>query len=225
MHLLLKQIFERLAGIHRPAVARSFRGNLGGLQIRGGRRILFYGGPELIERAIVLSILGRNSRRDRLCAFKLRAGIEKTALLATVQFEIALRTLPVRVESGDQHRTTIRATRSRDRPHHAWRTWTQMIRRSAWSALRRFAFSISLLVLFLFFGITIAAVTVLAIHKRLRPSAAPDCNCKLNHDWANTCLFPEMYPIGTLRPAHQSSPLKLFWNAALREQKMGHLCL
>jgi hypothetical protein len=31
-------------------------------------------------------------------------------------------------------------------------------------------------VFFLLCGITIAAVTVLAIHKRLRPSVAPDCN-------------------------------------------------
>jgi hypothetical protein len=51
-----------------------------------------------------------------------------------------------------------------------------MIRRSSRAALRRLSLSVSFFVFFLFFGITIAAVTVLAIHKRLRPSAAPDCN-------------------------------------------------
>jgi len=54
-------------------------------------------------------------------------------------------------------------------------------------------------VLFLSFGITIAAVTVLAIHKRLRPSVAPDCNYNSIDDWFPTCQIPEMYPIGTLQ--------------------------
>jgi hypothetical protein len=57
-------------------------------------------------------------------------------------------------------------------------------------------------------------VTVLAIHKRLRPSVATDCNYTLLHNPVKSCLFPrciqsERYK----RPAHQSSPLKLFWNA------------
>ena len=101
-----------------------------------------------------------------------------------------------------------------------------MIRGSARSALRRFPLSISFFVFFLLFGITIAAVTVLAIHKRLRPSVAPDCNYNSSHDWFTTCLFPkDIQSERYNRSAHQSSPLKLFWDAASREQKMGHLCL
>jgi hypothetical protein len=58
-----------------------------------------------------------------------------------------------------------------------------MVRGSSWAALRRFAIlPVSFFVLFLFFGITIAAVTVLAIHKRLRPSVSTDCYYFLLHN-------------------------------------------
>ena len=94
------------------------------------------------------------------------------------------------------------------------------------TALRRPTLSVSFFVSFLFFGITIAAVTVLAIHKRLRPSVAPDCNCYLLLAGELLVVYPSCIQSDChKRPAHQSSPLKLFWNAVLREQKMGQLCL
>jgi len=62
-----------------------------------------------------------------------------------------------------------------------------MIGRATRSTLRRLPVRpLSFFVFFLFFGITIAAVTVLAIHKRLRPSVAPDCNYNLLHDCVKT---------------------------------------
>jgi hypothetical protein len=60
-------------------------------------------------------------------------------------------------------------------------------------------------VFFLFFRFSIAAMAVLAIHKRLRPSAATDCNCKLLHHWSNTLLSPIGIRSDCYRlPAHQS---------------------
>jgi hypothetical protein len=69
-------------------------------------------------------------------------------------------------------------------------------------------------VLFLFFGITIAAVTVLAIHKRLRPSVSTDCNCNLLHYNSKKVLFVTCIQSDCFkRPANHSSPLKLSWIA------------
>jgi heme-degrading monooxygenase HmoA len=70
---------------------------------------------------------------------------------------------------------------------------------SSRAALRWFAIlSVSFFVLFLFLGITIAAVTVLAIHKRLRPSVSTDCNYSLLHNNSKGS-FPDPYPIGLLQ--------------------------
>jgi hypothetical protein len=55
----------------------------------------------------------------------------------------------------------------------------------AWPALRRLAVvPFLLLVFFLFLGITIAAVSVLAIHKRLRPAFPADCNFLGLHNYS-----------------------------------------
>ena len=101
-----------------------------------------------------------------------------------------------------------------------------MIGSSARSALRWPAISVFLFVSFLFFRFSIAAVAVLAIHKRLRPSVATDCHCTVLYDWVSSIsiLIPDIILSECFtRPAHQTSPMKLSWNAA--EQKMGHLCL
>ena len=132
-----------------------------------------------------------------------------------MQFEITLRTFAGRIKTSYEDRAAIRTTRPRYCSNHPGSARTKVIRRASRSALRRFSFSVSFFVFFLFFGITIAAVTVLAIHKRLRPSAAPDCNCSMLYDWFTTCLFPKCIQSERYkRPAHQSSPLKLSWDAA-----------
>ena len=102
-----------------------------------------------------------------------------------------------------------------------------MVGRSSRAALGWFAIlSVSFFVLFLFFGITIAAVTVLAIHKRLRPSVSTDCSYFLLHNNSKEVLFLTSIQSGCFkRPPNQSSPLKLSWIALQREQKMGPLCL
>ena len=105
-----------------------------------------------------------------------------------MQFEIALRTFPARIETSYEDRATVRTTRACYRPHHPRRARAEVVRRSSRAALRRLAISVFLFVSFLFLGITIAAVTVLAIHKRLRPSAAPD----RNYNWLTT-VFKRIY--------------------------------
>jgi hypothetical protein len=126
-----------------------------------------------------------------LGALELRTRIEIAALLATVQLEIAFRTFPAWIEAGHKYRAAIRTARSGYRPHHPRGSRTKMIRSASGSALRRLAIPVFLFVFFLLFGITIAAVTVLAIHKRLRPSVSTDCNLNFLHYWFNTWLFPK----------------------------------
>jgi hypothetical protein len=214
MDLFLEEIFERLPGIEGAPRGGRFHRNLGRLHVRSGGRVFFYRGPELVERTFILCILGRNPGRNRLGALELRSRVKKSALLATVQLKIAFRAFARRIETRHQHRATIRTARPRYRSYHPRRARTKMIGGPSRSALRRLPLSILLFPSLLLFGITIAAVTILAIHKRLRPSVATDCNYTLLNDRVKSCLFPrciqsERYK----RPAHQSSLLKLFWNA------------
>ena len=224
--LLLEQILERLPRIQRARRSGRLGGGLRRLHVRSRCRIFLHRRTEFIKRAVVLCILRRYPCRYRLRALKLCARVEIAALLAAMQLKIALWAFSAWIEPGHQHRAAIRAARPCYRPHHSRCPRPQMIRGSSRSALRRLAIPVSFFVFFLLFGITIAAVTVLAIHKRLRPSVAPDCNFIFPLVWFTTRLFPSCIQSDCYkRPAHQSSPLKLFWNAALREQKMGHLCL
>jgi len=105
--LLLEQILECLPRIERLGGGGSFGWDLRGLHVRSGSGVLFNRCTEFVKRAVVFSILGRNSRRDGLRAFKLSAGVKEAALLTTVQLKIALRTLPLWIESGNQHGATI----------------------------------------------------------------------------------------------------------------------
>src|SRR5262249_61348506 len=79
---LLEQIFKRLAGIQWSRWRRRLDRNLCGLHIRRGSRVFLHGHAEFIERAIILRVFRGNPRGNRLRAFKLRARIEKAALLA-----------------------------------------------------------------------------------------------------------------------------------------------
>jgi hypothetical protein len=154
----------------------------------------------------------------------LRTSIEKPALFAAMQLKVALRTLSIRIESCRQHGTAIRATRARNRANHSRGARAKVIRRATRPALGGPALSVFFLVSFLLFRFSIAAVAVLTIHKRLRPSVATDCHCFILHNWVDSTLFPDIIESECFtHPAHQTSPMKLSWDAA--EQKMGQLCL
>jgi len=99
--LLLEQTIKCRPRIVRPLARR--------------RRSLFLPRyPHLIRRALIPRILLRHPLLHRLHAFKPAAGIEIHALLARMQLEPALRTLPVRCHPL-QDRPTLRAPRHRPR--------------------------------------------------------------------------------------------------------------
>ena len=81
--------------------ARRKRGASGvRLCIRGWRGVFFDGHAEFVKGAGVLGVLGRDAFRDGLGALELRAGIEKAALFAAMQFELALGTRAIGIEPG-----------------------------------------------------------------------------------------------------------------------------
>jgi hypothetical protein len=172
--LLLEKIVESLA-CTALAWRRSWRGaGSRRLCVGSRRRIFFYRGAKFVKFAVVFPIFRRDAFRNRLRAFKLRAGIEIAALFAAVQFQLALGARSVRIEARRQHRPAIRAPRARHGSHHARRARPELIGSARparrWLAVVRFIF------LFAFFRVAVPAVTVLSIHKRLRPPVSTDCN-------------------------------------------------
>ena len=175
--LLFEEVFEGLAGIHGPGGSRGFDRNLRRLHVGCGSSVLFHRGAEFIELAIVLSVFGSNTRGNGLGTFKLDAAVEESALLAAMKFEIALGTLSTGIEASDEDGTAIGATSAGDGSDHARCAGTEMIGSTAGSTLWRLAIGlVFFLLLLLPFGVAIAAVTVLTIHKCLRPSVLTDCN-------------------------------------------------
>ena len=83
--------------------------NLGRLSVRSRRGVFFNGHAEFVKLAIVLRVLGSDALGNGLGALELRAGIEEAALLAAVQFKLALGTFAVGVEAGSQDRAAIGA--------------------------------------------------------------------------------------------------------------------
>jgi hypothetical protein len=178
-----------LAGIHGTAGVRGFDGNLGRLHVGGRRGVLFHGGAKFIELAIVLGVFRSNTGLDRLSTFKLHATIEEAALLATVELEITLGTFSLWIKTGNQDGATIGATRASDGANHTGSAGAEMIGSPAGPALGRLAIRlIPLLLLVLLFGVAIAAVTVLAIHKCLRATVLTDCNYTI-YNLNKTILF------------------------------------
>jgi hypothetical protein len=172
--LLLEEIFESLPRIVVPR--RRSRGGTSSRWLRVGRRrsVLLHRGAKFVKFAVVLRVLRRDALRDRLRAFKLRAGIEIAALFAAVQFQLALGARSVGIESRRQHRPAIRAARACNSSDHARRARPKLIGSArparGWLTVVRFVF------LFAFFRVAVPAVTVLSIHKRLRPPVPADCN-------------------------------------------------
>ena len=139
-----------------------------GLLVRSGSGVFLDGGAEFVEFTVVLAVFGSDAFGDRLGAFELRAGIEKAALLAAVEFGAALRAGALGIKTRSKDRAAIGAAGASDRADHARGAGAEMIVLSARATLGRFAFGAS----FLFFvGIAIAAMTVLTIHKILRAIA------------------------------------------------------
>ena len=140
--LLLEEILEGLASVGRPA-GNGFRkrcGDLRGLLIRSRRGVLFDGGAEFVKLAIVFAVLGGDALRDGLRTFKLRAGIEKTALFAAMKFGVALGAGARGIEAGSENRSAIGTAGTGDGADHAGSAGPEMIVLAAGTALRRLTF-------------------------------------------------------------------------------------
>ncbi len=173
--LLLEEVFEGLASVRVARGARRGRGTRGSrLSIGSWRGIFFDGHAEFVEGAGVLGVFGRDAFLDRLGAFELRAGIEKAALFTAVQFELAFGAGAIGIEPGGQHGAAIGTSRARDGAHHAGGAGAELIGAarpaSGWLAVVRLVFFLT------FFSVAVTAVTVLSIHKYLRPPVSTDCH-------------------------------------------------
>jgi hypothetical protein len=126
--LFLEEVFESLARIHGPRRRRRRSTGRRGLRVRRGRGIFFHGGAKFIKLAIVLYVFGRDALGYGLRTFKLRASIEKAALLAGMQFELTLGTGPVGVKTRREDGAAIRASRTRDGADHARSARAELIR-------------------------------------------------------------------------------------------------
>ncbi len=170
--LLFEEVFEGLARVVR-ARGRRCSGACG-LRVRSGRGVFLNGHAKFVERAVVAGVLGRDALANRLGALELRASIEEAALLAAMQFELALGTFAVGIETGSKHGAAIRTARACDGSDHAGGPGAELIG-AARAASRRLLF-LRALALLTFLRIAVTTMTILAIHKRLRPPVLTDCN-------------------------------------------------
>ena len=132
--LLFEKVLEGLAGVgvtRRPVGRRGTRRVW--LRVRGWRGIFFDGHAKFVEGAGVLGVLGRDALLDGLGTLELRAGVEKAALFAAVQFGLALGTRPVGIKSRSEDGSAIGAARARNRADHARRARSELIS-PAWAA-------------------------------------------------------------------------------------------
>src|SRR5438874_7237598 len=223
--LLLEKVFEGLARVGVPRRCRRGRGT-GCCRLRIGRwrGIFFDGHAEFVKGAGVLRVFGRDTFLDWLGAFKLCAGIEKAALLAAVQFELALGTRAIGIEPGGQHGATIGASCAGDRADHAGGAGAELIGATR-PAGRRLAI-VGFVFFFIFFRVPVTAVAVLSTHKHLRLSVSTDCHnynsCSCAVALANlACIQSDCYT----RPDRALVPQSLHAEARTsNEQEMGHLC-
>jgi hypothetical protein len=196
--LFLEKILESLASVVGARRGSSGSGgHLGRLGVGGGSRVFFDGHAELVKLAVVLGVFRGDAFGDGLRALELGAGIEEATLLATVKLKLAFGTLAVGIEAGGENGAAIGTTAACDGTDHPWRTRAELI--CARTALRRLA--VVLFFLITFFRVAVAAMTVLSIHKRLRPDAMPDCDYDCRAD-AHFDLG--MYQTGLLHSAHSA---------------------
>ncbi len=156
----------------RPVRRRGTRGVR--LSVGSRRGIFFDGHAKFVEGTRILRVLGGDALRDRLGTLELRAGIEEAALFAAMQFSLALGTRAVGIESGSKDRAAIGTPRASNRAHHARRARAELIS-AAWPARGRLAV-VGFVLLILLLRVAITAVTILAIHKYLRPPVSTDCH-------------------------------------------------
>jgi hypothetical protein len=217
--LLLEEILEGLAGI---AVAGRRRRCTGSplLRVRGGGGVLLDGGAKLIERAIVLGVLGCDALGNRLDTLKLRAAVEKAALFATVQLEAALGALTVGVEAAAEHGAAVRTTRAGDGADHARSARAELI--GARTALRRLAVMGAVLFLLLF-RVAIAAVIILSIHKRLLHAGKAGCLAALGCACMRRQARAHPYNFRDGRGDYDSIH-KAFYDLAAKHRAVGTRC-
>jgi hypothetical protein len=162
--LFLEEVLEGLPGVAvtgRRGVA--VHGRL--LRVGGGSRILLHRHTKFVKGAVVAGVLRRDPLRDGLGALELRAAVEEPALLAAVQLEVAFGAGAVGIETVGEDGAAIGAARARYGADHARRTRTELIRPGP--TLRRPAV-VRPFLLFILFRVAVAAMTILAIHKRLQ---------------------------------------------------------
>jgi hypothetical protein len=220
--LFLEKILEGLAGIVGSRRGSNGGGrHLSGLGVGSGSGVLFDGHAKLIKLAVVLRVLGSDAFGNGLRTLELRAGIEEATLFATMKLKLALGTLAVGVEACGEDGAAVGASAARDGADHAWRTRPELI--GAWTALRRLAFV--LLFFVAFFRVAVTAMTVLSIHKRLRPDAMPDCDYDCLDFRADAHFDLGMYQTGLLHSAHSAIVTqRIRTGLATSKQEMLHLC-
>jgi len=172
---------------------------------------------------MVLGVLGGDALFNRLRAFELRASIEETALLAAVQLELALGTFAVGIKTRGEDGATIGAARAGDGSHHARCAGAELV--GAARAARWRFFFVRALALLTFLRVAVTAMTILTIHKRLRPPALTDCNgynLNLARNDVPTWLVSNW--IATLGRTALCLPEFALQCDVVREQEMGPLC-
>jgi hypothetical protein len=176
--LLFEEILEGLPGV---VVAGRGRRSCGGrlLSVRSGSRVFLHGGAKFVEGAIIFRVLGGDSFGDGLGTLELGAGIEESALLAAVQLELAFGTSSVGIEAGGEDCAAVCASSPSYRADHSRGARAELIGARAslrWLSIVTVTAAARFVLFFLLFGIAVTAVTVLSIHKRLRPSVLTHCN-------------------------------------------------
>jgi hypothetical protein len=195
---------------------------LRGLGIRRWRGVFFDGHAKFVKLAIIFRIFGSDALRDGLGALELGAGIEEAALLAAVQLKLALGALAVRVETSGKDSAAIGTTTARDGADHTRGSRAELI--GARATLRRLPI-VALFSFFAFFRVAVPAMTVLSIHKRLRPDAMPDYDHDCLDFRAGMRSNRGMYPTGLLHSAHSAIiTQRITTGLATSKQEMGHLC-
>jgi hypothetical protein len=220
--LFLEKVLEGLAGIVGSRRGSNGGGrHLSGLGVGSGSGVLFDGHAKLIKLAVVLCVFGSDAFGDGLRALKLGPGIEESTLLAAVKLELALGTLAVGVEAGGEDGAAVGTSAAGDGADHSWRARAELI--GARTALRRFPFVLFFFVAF--FRVAVAAMTVLSIHKRLRPDAMPDCDYGCLDFRADAHFDLGMYQTGLLHSAHSAIVTqRIRTGLATSKQEMLHLC-
>ena len=220
--LFLEKILEGLAGIvGSRRGSNGSGGHLSGLGVGGRSGVFFDGHAKLIKLAVVLCVLGSDAFGDGLRALELGAGIEEAALFAAVKLKLALGTLAVRVETRSEDGAAVGTSAAGDGADHSWRARAELI--GARTALRRLP--LMLFFLIAFFRVAVAAMTVLSIHKRLRPDAMPDCDYDCLDFHADAHFDFGMYQTGLLHSAHSAIVTqRIRTGLATSKQEMLHLC-